>query len=181
MLVVGETHTSGTAPMVMVKVPEVRVTGLVAESVSLKVKVEMPVEPVGVPVMAPVEPLSESPAGSEPVAMAKVFVPLPPVEERMLVLGYGVPSVPAGSPPAIVVNVSVGLTVMDEVMADLDGSLVLVAVTVTVDTTVPLAVSVVAGELPVALGGFTVPAPAVVNVAPEALESFATAAVSAIV
>ena len=74
---------------------------------------------------------------------------------------------------------SAGLTVMDEVVAVLVVSLALVAVTVTLETAVPVAVSVVAGALPVALVGRTVPAPVVVNVAPEALASFVNAAASA--
>ena len=174
----GDTHTSGAALTVRVKVPEFTVTGVVAESVTLNVKVETPAGPVGVPVIVPVDGLSESPAGSAPVAIAKVLVPVPPPDETMLVVGYTVPMVPAGSPPAIVVSVSDGFTVMDAVVADLAGSLMLVAVTVTVEATVPVAVSVVPGELPAALNGLTVPAPVAANVTPEALESFATAAVS---
>gem|GEM_PF-4910133 len=73
---------------------------------------------------------------------------------------------------------SAGLTVMDEVVAVLVPSLMLVAVTVTLDAVVPVAVSFVAGEFPVALVGFTVPAPDAVKFAPEALPSFVTAAVS---
>jgi hypothetical protein len=73
---------------------------------------------------------------------------------------------------------SAGFTAMDAVVADLVGSLMPVAVTVTVEATAPVAVSVVAGELPVALNGLTVPDPVAAKVTPEALESFATAALS---
>ena len=54
-------------------------TGTVAESVTLTVKVEVPATPVGVPLMAPVVELSVKPAGSDPEARAKVFAPVPPV------------------------------------------------------------------------------------------------------
>jgi hypothetical protein len=52
----------------------------------------------------------------------------------------------------------------------------LVAVTVTVDAVVPVAVRVVVGALLAALEGLTVPAPVAEKVAPEALESFISAA-----
>ena len=71
----------------MLNEPEVKVTGVVAESVTLKVKVEIPAEPVGVPLMAPVVGLIESPAGSAPEAIAKVLVSVPPLAERTLVVG----------------------------------------------------------------------------------------------
>ena len=57
--------------------------------------------------------------------------------------------------------------------------MVLVAVTVTLEAVVPVAVSVVAGALPVALDGLTEPAPVTAKPAPEALESFVTAAANA--
>ena len=48
------------------------------ESVTLTVKENGPAE-VGVPVMAPVVVLSVRPAGSAPVAMAKVYGAVPPL------------------------------------------------------------------------------------------------------
>lgn len=54
-------------------------TGVVAVSVTLTVKVAVPAVPVGVPVIAPVEALMVRPAGSAPDAMAKVLVPVPPL------------------------------------------------------------------------------------------------------
>jgi hypothetical protein len=144
----------------------------------LTVKVDVPTVPVGVPEMAPVEVLIARPVGSAPDAMAKVFVPVPPLT-AMVAPAYTAFIVPAVSAPSGVVLASAGFTVMDEVVASLVGSLMLVAVTVTVEAIVPVAVSVVAGELPATMGGLTVPAPVAVNVAPEALPSFVTSAVSA--
>ena len=54
-------------------------TGVVAESVTLTVNVEVPAAPVEVPLMAPVVELSVRPAGRDPEASAKVFAPVPPV------------------------------------------------------------------------------------------------------
>ena len=53
------------------------------ESVILTVNVEVPVGPVGVPVIAPVPELIERPAGSVPAVTAKVSVPAPPVKLRV--------------------------------------------------------------------------------------------------
>jgi hypothetical protein len=86
---------------------------------------------------------------------------------------------PAVSAPAGVVNASAGFTVMDAVVADFVVSLMLIAVTITEDATVPVAISVVAGALPEAVVGETVPAPLTVKLAPEALPSLATAATRA--
>ena len=89
------------------------------------------------------------------------------------------PVVPdARTPPAEVIA-SAGFTVIDEVVADFVEFLMLVAVTVTVEATAAVAVKVVAGELPAAIDGLTVPPPTTANVAPEPLASFATAAVKA--
>jgi len=86
---------------------------------------------------------------------------------------------PAVSAPTGVVNAIAGFTVMDAVVADFVGSLMLVAVTVTEDAVVPVAVSVVAGVFPETAAGETVPAPLAVKLAPEALPSLATAAARA--
>lgn len=87
--------------------------------------------------------------------------------------------VPGARAPEGVMIAGAGFTVMVAVVTDLDGSLMLVAVTVTVEATVPVAVRVVLGVLPVAVAGFNVPAPVTLKVAPEALLSFATAAARA--
>ncbi len=54
------------------------VAGVVAESVTSTVKLEVPAGPAGVPVMAPA-PLIESPSGSVPALILNVFAPLPPL------------------------------------------------------------------------------------------------------
>jgi len=59
-------------------VPDVTEAGVVAESVTFTVKLDVPAEPVAVPLMTPAV-LSVNPTGSEPDASAKVFVPVPPV------------------------------------------------------------------------------------------------------
>jgi UDP-3-O-[3-hydroxymyristoyl] glucosamine N-acyltransferase len=97
----------------------------------------------------------------------------------MVAPAYAVPVVPPARAPAGVVMASAGFTAMDAVVADFVGSLMLVAVTVTLEATAAVAVRVVAGELPAAVDGLTVPAPTEANVAPEALESFATVAARA--
>lgn len=143
----------------------------------MTVKIEVPAEPVAVPLIAPAA-LSVRPVGSAPDAIVKVFVPVPPLV-AIVAPAYTVFVTAAVNAPAAVVIASAGFTVMAEVVVDLVVSLALVAVTVTVAATVPVAVNVVAGEFPVALAGDTVPAPAAAKVAPEALPSFATAAASA--
>ena len=59
--------------------PEVTETGVVAESVALTEKVDVPVEPVGVPERTPVDEFRVSPVGSEPEAMAKAIGAVPPL------------------------------------------------------------------------------------------------------
>lgn len=87
--------------------------------------------------------------------------------------------VPAVNAPDAGLKVIAGFTVTAEVVAVLVVSLMLVAVTVTLEAVEPVAVRVVAGVLPVTLDGATVPEPVAAKVAPEALASFVTAAASA--
>ncbi len=70
----------------------VTVTGVVAESVTETLKLNVPAA-VGVPEIAPVELLNVNPVGSAPLAIAKLFVPEPPLAEMLASL-YGVPRVP---------------------------------------------------------------------------------------
>ena len=96
----------------------------------------------------------------------------------MLAPAYAVFVVPAVNAPDAGLKVIAGFTVMDEVVTVLVVSVILVAVTVTLEAVELFAVNVVEGVLPVALDGLTEPAPVVAKLAPEALESFATAATS---
>ena len=146
-------------------------------SVALTVKVEVPAAPVIVPLMAPAL-LMERPAGRAPEARTNDLMSVPPLA-AIVAPAYAVFVVPAVNAPDAVLNVIAGLTVMAEVATVLVPSLLLVAVTVTLEAVVPVAISVVAGVLPAGLDGLTEPAPVVAKVAPEALESFVTAAASA--
>jgi len=148
-------------------------------SVALMAKVYVPAAPETVPVMAPVL-LMPRPVGSAPLAIKMVLEPVPPLTV-MVAPAYAVFVAPAVNAPDAGLKVIAGFTVMEAVVAVLVVSLMLVAVTVTLEMVVPVAVRVVAGALPVALDGLTVPAPAPVaaKVAPEALPSFVSAAVSA--
>ena len=67
--------------------------------------------------------------------------------------------VPAVNAPDAGLKVIAGFTVTAEVVAVLVVSLMLVAVTVTLEAVEPVAVRVVAGVLPVTLDGATVPEP----------------------
>ena len=161
----------------MVYEPEVTVAGVVAESVALMANVYVPAAPETVPVMAPAL-LMARPVGSAPLAITMVLEPVPPLTV-MVAPAYAVFVVPAVNAPDAGLKVIAGFTVMDEVVAVLVVSLMLVAVTVTLEAVVPVAVNVVAGALPMALDGLTVPAPVVAKLAPEALESFVRAAARA--
>src|SRR5664280_2476274 len=121
--------------------------------------------------------LMPRPVGSAPLAIKMVLEPVPPLTV-MVAPAYAVFVVPAVNAPDAGLKVIAGFTVMDEVVTVLVLSLMLVAVTVTLEMVVPVAVRVVPGVLPVALAGLTEPAPVAAKVAPEALPSFATAAVS---
>lgn len=55
----------------------------VPESVACTVKFDMPLGPVGVPVIAPVAAFSVRPAGREPTVIAQVTAGVPPLEESV--------------------------------------------------------------------------------------------------
>lgn len=78
-------------------------------SVAIAVKLEVP-ETVGVPVMAPVEELSDSPVGSVPLEIDHVGAPVPPVAVSVWL--YATLTVSAGR--LAVVIVTAALTTMDK-------------------------------------------------------------------
>src|SRR4029077_3791396 len=79
-----------------------RVPGQPLLSVAGVVKLKVP-NVVGVPVMAPVAGLSDSPAGSTPLDTANVYGPVPP--EAVIVWLYAVPTTPLGSVAGLTVMV----------------------------------------------------------------------------
>jgi len=99
----------------------------VPESVTLTVNVEVPVA-VGVPLIAPVLPFNESPAGRFPALVLHVRAPAPPVE--VSVTEYATPTVAAANGEVDVIDGDgVTITFAD---TDLVGSLTDVAVIATV-------------------------------------------------
>src|SRR5947199_6849720 len=96
------------------------------ESVAFTVKLVVPLDPAGVPVMCPDESIL-NPAGKPPLLTASVTIPAPP--EVATVWLYAVPCVPAGSDVVVTDGAGVTLMVTD---ADFAESVTEVAVTVAV-------------------------------------------------
>lgn len=111
----------------------------VSESVTITVKLVVPTNgPVGFPVMAPVEPFSERPAGRLPTLMDQVYGVIPPVAARVWL--YDVPITPAAR--LVVVTETGGFTAMLRFAVAVFAVGVSESVTVTVKFDVPAVVGV---------------------------------------
>jgi len=69
----------------------------VAESFTCTVKADVVESAAGVPLIAPVDVLSDRPAGSVPVVTVHVYGAVPPAAARAVLVGYAAPIVPLGS------------------------------------------------------------------------------------
>lgn len=94
---------SGATLLVVVSVsPVVAVSAGLLASVTLKVSGVPDTATVGVPVIAPVDAFSESPAGKLPLVSDQAYGVVPPVAVR--VAEYGVPTCPFGSEGVVILR-----------------------------------------------------------------------------
>jgi hypothetical protein len=144
--------------------------GLADWSMTWTVKFEVPKAPVGVPEMTP-DVLMLRPAGSDPPAIEKVRVPLPP-EAPIVAPAYVAPVVPAANAPGGVVKLIGGFSVTATVCVLVGSATLAIVIT---ELAAALTTGVVyseEGELPLTVLALIVPpAPVTTKDAPDALPS----------